>query len=238
MLVLAASASYFTRSRHADAAELLRKVKAAWTTVPAMHQVVRITGSGGARTEETWVVRHRGRRQENRTGGDLIGVVVRGERWEFRWDVPRRTVAAWSTDLAPAIPNPRDQGLVFHRTDFEAWAQTLRAELAIEPDMVAGREARRIVLRWPQVGRQETSTVWFDATSLLPLKELSQGADGTVIETTIDYPSPDAVASDLFTFAMPPEILLEVNDPELGRQLYSDPQTREADATHTKGAER
>src|SRR5439155_25358389 len=57
-LMLVAVAGSLTRSRHADAAELLQAVKAAWTTVPALHQVVRTAGPSGTRTEETWAVRH------------------------------------------------------------------------------------------------------------------------------------------------------------------------------------
>jgi hypothetical protein len=151
-LVLVTVAGYFTRSRHADAAELLQAVKAAWTTVPALHQVVRTTGPGGTRTEETWGVRHGGLRQETRSGGDLGGGGVRGARWEFRWDVPGRTVAAWSTELASAHRRPGDEGLVLDRNDFEAWARSHRAELVVERDTVAGQEARRVVLRWPGAG--------------------------------------------------------------------------------------
>jgi hypothetical protein len=247
-LVLVAVVGYLTRSRHADAAELLQAVKAAWTTVPALHQVVRMTGPGGSRTEETWVIRHSGLRQETRSGGDLVGVVVRGARWEFRWDIPGRTVAAWSTELASARRRPEDEGLVLDRNDFEAWARSHRAELAVERDMVAGREARRVVLRWPGVGGPQTTTVWFDSGSLLPLKQHFQSPDGTAVETTIDYPSADAVPGDLFRFTIPRDIVLEVNDPELGRQLYSESQARKAPrpgsavgpapAAHTQGAKR
>src|SRR5262249_55227289 len=101
-MVLVALAGYLARSSHAGAAELLQAARAAWTTVPALHQVVRISGPSGARTEEAWVVRHGGFRQETRSGDKLVGVVVRGARWEFRWDVPGRTVAAWSTALESA----------------------------------------------------------------------------------------------------------------------------------------
>ena len=239
--MLVAALGYLTRSRHTDAAELLQAVKAAWTTVPALHQMVRTTGPGGTRTEETWVVRRRGFRQQSRSSGDLVGVVVRDERWEFRWDIPGRTVAAWSTELASAHQRPEDQGLVLGKNDFEAWARTHRAELVVERDTVAGREARRVVLRWPGAGGPQTTTVWFDSGSLLPLKQHFETPDGTVIETTIDYPSADAVAGDLFTLTMPRDVVLEVNDPELGRQLYSEGQARKADPSptaHTKGAKR
>jgi hypothetical protein len=47
------------------------------------------------------------------------------------------------------------------------------------------------------------------------------------------------VPDDLFTFAMPRDVVLEVNDPELGRQLYSEGQpsrTAPAPTALPKGA--
>src|SRR5262249_15928946 len=168
-LVLVAVAGYLARSRHADAAELLQAVKAAWTTVPALHQVVRTTGPGGTRTEETWVVRHGGLRQETRAGGDLVGVVVRAARWEFRWDGPGRTVAVWAAELASAHRRPGDEGLVFDRNDFETWARSHRAEIVAEGDTIAGRKVQKVALKWPGgAGKTQTTTVWFDSRSLLP----------------------------------------------------------------------
>jgi hypothetical protein len=241
-LLLATAVGFLQRPRHADAAELLQAVKVAWTTVPASHRVVRTTGPGGTRTEEIWVVRHRGVRKETRVGGDLTGVVVRGPRWEFRWDVPGRTVAAWSTELAAAHEQPGDAGLVFDRRDFEAWAGSHRAEIVAEADTVAGRKVQKVRLKWPGgAGKPQTDTVWFDPESLLPVRQRTEAPDGTVIEAKLDYPSADAVAGDLFTFTMPRDVVLEVNDPDLGRQLYSEGQARKADPTpaaHPKGAER
>jgi hypothetical protein len=73
------------------------------------------------------------------------------------------------------------------------------------------------------------------------VRQRTEAPDGMVIEATLDYPSADAVAGDLFTFTMPRDVVLEVNDPDLGRQLYSEGQARKADPTpaaHPKGAER
>src|SRR5262249_50740978 len=117
-----------------------------------------------------------------------------------------------------------------------------RAEIIAEGDTIAGRKVQKVALKWPGgAGKTQTTTVWFDPRSLLPLKQHSENPDGTVVETMIDYPSADAVAGDLFTFRMPRDVVLEVNDPELGRQLYSEGQARAADTsptTHTKGANR
>ncbi|MHC5538023.1 hypothetical protein ACYOEI_07295 [Singulisphaera rosea] len=219
---------YLMWPRKADAAELLHGVKAAWVAVPALHQVVRIQASGGTRTEESWVVRHGGFRQETRHGDELVAVVVNNARWEFRWDVRSRVVAAWSTALDSARHDPSHQGLVLDRDDFEAWARAHRAEIDIDSDSLDGREVRRVQLRWAGGGVTQTSSVWFDPGSLLPLKQVSQGTDGTAFETVLDYPKPDAIAGDLFDFAMPRDVLLEVNDPDLGRSLYSQAQPRKS----------
>lgn len=241
-LVLAAAVGFFERSRHADAADLLQAVKAAWTTVPASHRVVRTTGLGGTRTEETWVVRRQGFRKETRVGSDLIGVAVKNARWEFRWDVPGRTVAAWSTELASAHRRPGDEGLVFDRKDFETWAGSHRAEIVAEADTIAGRKVQKVALKWPGgAGKTRTDTVWFDPESLLPVRQRTEAPDGTIIESTMDYPAANAVAGDLFTFTIPRDAVLEVNDPELGRQLYSEGRAPLADPSptaHTKGEER
>jgi hypothetical protein len=229
VVVLAAAVGFLVRSRHVGAAERLQAVKAAWTTVPASHRVVRATGPAGTRTEETWVVRRRGVRTEIRIDGELTGVVVRGPRWEFRWDVAARTVVAWSTEVATLHRQPGDQGLVLDRSDFATWAGSHRAEIVDEAETIAGRKVQKLVLKWPgSPGAMQQDTVWFDPRSLLPVRQRTDSPDGTVIETTIDYPAPGAVASDLFTFTMPRDVVLEVNDPELGRQLYSDGQTQGA----------
>jgi hypothetical protein len=241
-LILAATVGFFTRSKYADAAGLLQGVKAAWTAVPASHRVVRMTVPGGIRTEETWVVRRQGIRKETRVAGDLTGVVVRGARWEFHWDIRGRTVAAWSTELASGDRRSEDDGLFFSREDFEAWAESHRAGIVAEADTIGGRRVQKVALKWPGgagKSRMETETVWVDPDSLLPIRQRTEAADGTVIETTIDYPSPNAVSIDLFHFTMPRDAVLEVNDPELGRQLYSEGQARAADTAptaHFKGA--
>lgn len=241
-IVLIAVGGYVIRPRRADAAELLQGVKAAWIAVPALHQVARIQGSGGTRTEESWAIRHKGFREETRHGGELVAVVVKNARWEFRWDVRSRVVAAWSTALDSARHDPSRQGLVLDRDDFEAWARAHRAEIDIDSDTLDGREVRKVQLRWAGSGTPRTTSVWFDPRSLLPLKQQSQGTDGTIYETVIDYPKPEAIASDLFDFNMPRDVLLEVNDPDLGRSLYSEGQPRKTDPGPTsqrkEGAER
>ncbi len=41
----------------------------------------------------------------------------------------------------------------------------------------------------------------------------------------MDYPAPDSVPDDLFAFRPPPDVTIEINDPDLGRQVYSEPRS-------------
>ena len=71
-------------------------------------------------------------------------------------------------------------------------------------------------------------TVWFDPDSLLPLKQRQESATPNegVAEMIIDYPAPSAVRDDLFKFTMPRDVVLEINDPDLQRQVYSEAQKK------------
>ncbi len=94
-VLLIGAIGLLARPRHADAANLLKAVEAAWTKVPASHSVLLIRRSGDMRREETWFVRDKGRREEVRNDHELTAVFVRNRRWDFRWDVRGRIVAAW-----------------------------------------------------------------------------------------------------------------------------------------------
>jgi hypothetical protein len=97
--VLLAATILLTRPHPADAAGLLRAAQSAGIRVATSHSVAITRDPRGPRRVESWYVRGRGKRDEVRAGEELIGVVVRGTRWEFRWDVASRYVAAWSTEM-------------------------------------------------------------------------------------------------------------------------------------------
>jgi hypothetical protein len=243
-VLLIGAIGLIARPRHADAAQLLKTVEWAWTKVPTSHSVVLIHRAGGTRREETWFVRDKGRRQEVRREHELIAVFVRNSRWDFRWDVRGRIVAAWSTVLATEHRGTEADGLVQDREALLRWAETNRAEIHVEPDTIDGRRARKILLRWPGPPdggvMPRAETIWFDPDSLRPVKRLVEFDDGQSIETRIDYPAPEAIAEDLFAFRPPPDAVIEINDPDLGRQVYSEAQRRPVDTAPRiqKGGER
>ncbi len=235
---------FLARPRRADAASLLKAVEAAWTKVPSSHSVMLMRRPGGTRREETWFLRDKGRREEVRDNDEVIAVFVRNRRWDFRWDVRGRIVAAWLTELATGYSPPEKDGLVQNSETLLRWAEEHRAEIRVEPDTIDGRRARKIVLRWPGPpnggAMPRAETIWFDPDSFRPVKRLVEFDDGQSIETRIDYPAPEAVADDLFAFRPPPDVLIEINDPDLGRQVYSEGQQTadNPDPSHQKGGER
>jgi hypothetical protein len=225
VLVLGAAGALL-RPRDAAAAHFLQTVRSTLTEVPACHRVVVIKGPKPARTIETWFVRGKGGRQEIRSSDHLIGVVVNTGRWEFHWDVPDRLVAAWSARLIDKQSVFENAGLVQDNEALLHWAEQHRAEIREESSFLDGRKAKKVTMRWPGPdgleGRPQVDTVWFDPDTLRPLRQVSEPLDGRVIDSRIDYPSPDDVPNDLLAFRPPRDVTLEINDPDLGRQVYSD----------------
>ncbi len=225
-VLLIGVAGFLVRPRSATAANFLQAVRSTWTEVPACHRVVVMKGPELNRTIETWYVRGRGGRNEVRSAAGLIGVAINNGRWEFRWDVPGHLVAAWSTALIGKRSEFQIAGLIQDHEALLHWAETHQADIHIEPDTLDSRKVRKVVLRWPGPGgpgsHPQIDTVWFDPDSLRPVKQRSELWDGGVTESRIDYPAPENVPADLLTFPMPRDVTLEINDSDLGRQVYSE----------------
>jgi hypothetical protein len=193
---------------------------------------------------ETWFVRGKGGRQETRSGDKLVGVVVNNGRWEFRWDVSEHMVAAWSPALLGKRSEFEHAGLVQNSEDLLHWAESHRADIHIEPDDLGGRKVRKVTLKWPgpagEGTRPQVDTVWFDPDSLRPVKQRAELWDGGLSEALYDYPAPEHVPSDLLSFAPPVDVALEINDPDLARQVYSEPRATPHNPLDqpSKGAER
>jgi hypothetical protein len=226
---------FLVRPRSAIAAGFLQAVRSTWTEVPACHRLVVMKGPQVIRTSETWFVRGKGARNEVRSADGLIGVVINNGRWEFHWDVAGHLVAAWSTELIGKRSEFEHAGLVQDNEALLHWAETHQADIHIEPDSLDGRKQRKVVLRWPGPGgpgsQPQVDTIWFDPDSLRPVKQRSESWDGQVTESSIDYPAPQNVPADLLTFQMPRDVTLEINDSDLGRQVYSAARAAEQDSS-------
>ncbi len=233
-VLLIGGVGFLARPRSATAAGFLQAVRSTWTEVPACHRLVVMKGPELNRTMETWFVRGKGGRHEVRSGDGLIGVAVNNGRWEFRWDVPGHLVAAWSTALIGKHSEFEIAGLIEDHEALLRWAESHQADIHIEPETLDGRKLRKVVLRWPGPGgpgsHPQIDTVWFDPDSLRPVKQRSELWDGGVTEARIDYPAPENVPADLLSFSMPRDVTLEINDPDLGRQVYSEPRAMEHDS--------
>jgi hypothetical protein len=230
VVLVVGSLAMLARPRPADAAGLLQAMQKAGIKVDTYHTVMILRGPEGSRREETWYVRDRGRRREIRIDDKPTAVVIRNKRWEFHWDLPGRLVAAWSTEMNGGRRGPNDSGGIVQNGDEMArWAASHRAEVAIESDTIAGGKLRKITLKWPGppsggfLPRDET--IWFEPDSLRPVKHIIAFDDGRTIEYQTDYPAPSGVPDDLFAFRPPSDVTIEINDPDLGRQVYSDPRT-------------
>ncbi len=228
-VLLIGTAILVTRPGAADAASLLQAVQSEGIKVAASHTVSVMRGLEGRRREETWYVRDRGRRQDISFDDKPNAVVIRNRRWEFRWDIPGRIVAAWSTEMNTGQQGPEaSNGLVMDGDAMVRWAESHRAEVRSEPDTLGGRKVRKLTLRWPGPSGgtfPRGETIWFEPDSLRPIRQRIEFDDGRSIEMQMDYPAPDSVPEDLFAFRPPADVTIEINDPDLGRQVYSDART-------------
>ncbi|MDR3619813.1 MAG: hypothetical protein P4L85_10730 [Paludisphaera borealis] len=223
-LLMVGVAGLVVRPGSAAASQFLKAAGVTWSEVPACHITSTMKRAGEVRTEEVWYVRDKGGRHETRRGDKLIGVVVANSRWEFRWDVEGSMVAAWSRKLLGNRSAFESASRVLPCESMLAWAEKHRAEIKIEADSLDGVAVRKVTLRWPSVpgARPQVDTFWFEPESLRPVQQRSQLPDGSEAESRLDYPAPENVPADLLAFRPPADAILEVNDPDLGRQVYSE----------------
>jgi hypothetical protein len=99
-------------------------------------------------------------------------------------------------------------------------------ELPVVAEPAHGKPVEKVTLQWPGDVPVGKNAVWFDSRTHRPLKARYESADGETTETVIEYPAPEAVPPERFTFQVPRSALLEVNDPQLCRPLYAEGQTQ------------
>lgn len=195
--------------------------------------------------EEGWAVKGVGRRVERREGGELVRLTLDTPRWRFVWYVPRKVVIAYPSRLEDPL-HLGDRYLVGSRDYIMRWSERLRATHVSEKDRLDGREVEKVTHRFlaEADGDQNihdwrpafdkllqspdavfrTRTHWFDPKTNLPVRRAC-GCKFPRHDDWIDYPPPESVPPGLFQFEVPRDATLEVNDPELGRRIYSEVQT-------------
>ena len=203
-------------------------------------------------TIEAWWVRDVGQRTETRKGTNLVQATINTPRWRFEWDATRKCVTATPSQLGTPHEVLRGFLFPARDKVIREMEEVNTAIFAAEEDLLDGRKADKITvyqppdpsfpkhrmhgfrprlyLRLPGTvfpGR----TYWFDAASGMPLQrrcgcirplELSDSSGGFTHDERLDYPDPHSVPKDLFTFEVPADAQLVVEDPSLGRQLRSD----------------
>ena len=205
--------------------------------------------------EEGWTVRDLGWRVEQRRGSRLTIVVVQTPRWRFYWDVAENTVSASpSQSEIPTGYFSRHRISVSSvqvapRSEFFVTGELNKATHVSEKDRLNGEEVEKVTFRYladPEDNEKSpitsfspdahlkflqspdakflTRTYWFDPkTNLLLGKDC--GCVPPKYDYRIDYPAPDSVPRELFTFEVPRDALLIVDDPDVGRQIRSEGQT-------------
>jgi len=239
-LIAAGVGTLIIRPRDAEASQFLKAAGVTWSEVAACHRISTWTDRDGEPcSDEVWYVRDKGGRQERRRGGELISVVVANDRWEFRWEVQENSVAAWSRKLLGLWSVFEGAGRILDCDAEIAWAEKRRAEIKVEADSLDGVPVKKVLLRWPggPGAPARVQTLWFEPSSLRVVRRQSQSPDGSTGETRIDYPAPDDIPADLFAFRPPAGAVLEINDPEFGRQVYSEgrPETSEVESKPSNG---
>jgi hypothetical protein len=197
-------------------------------------------------TEEGWAVRGTGRRAEVRQGGKLTKLTVDTPRWRFVWDAPRNAVYAYPSRLYDPIGKGLDDSF-WTRQEIIEWSKRAKATYVSQQDRLEGKEAEKITFQYladplddgfspihvPFPGieqalqspdaRYRTRTYWFDVRTHLMLRKTC-GCKSPKHEESVDYPAADSLPREFFRVQVPRGATLEINDPELGRRIYSEGQ--------------
>ena len=210
---------------------VLAEVYRALDRAPAYHARARLSvpGAGApmSQVREIWVLRGVGRREEVHEGPKLAAVIVDNLRWKLQWDMQRNQVIAWPSEMADPKKHrdPLDDDML-NRDKLLEYAEKSKATFVPEKDRLDGREVEKITLSWPEGGMAKKMILWFDPKTRRPAKCCWEGDQpGMGMEVSLDYPDPKEIPAEKLTLEVPRRALLEINDPHLGRQVYSEGQT-------------
>jgi hypothetical protein len=214
---------------------LLAEVFQALDRAQAYHflkKIHKLGDDGPKKTLDIWIVQGVGCRIEVHEGDKLTWVGVDNLRWEFNWNIATNWVSARPSQM-PINEQSMDQNLLFeNREKILDWGEKHKADIKREKDSINGREVEKIILAMPG-GAIEV--IWIDPKSMRPVKAFSKamippagdpyGPPMAIEdEVFIDYPAPDTLPAEKFTFQVPPDAQLEIHDPQLGRFISSEGQ--------------
>ncbi len=170
--------------------------------------------------------------------------------WALKWRKP-------ADNRVTAVPSAGDRVPtaswgVGDRARLIRESEELTGVFACQKDRLAGKEVDKLTVhypaerqakgRWnnihsfrPEVQLAASGTEfcrrehWFDPKTQLRLR-FRCGCKAPGCRVTLDYPPPESVPRDLFTFEVPLDARLEVRDPELGRDAIHSEGQREPDS--------
>ena len=205
---------------------------------------------GGAK--EVWAAEGLGRRMELRKGPELLLLRIDTPAWSLIWQP--------SMSRATLLPSRLDNLLredasdVRRRRTAIRGAEELTAVFRLQVDHLGDRKVDKITAYYPadplQAGNHpihefdpelqrrvpgtdpRTREFWFDPTTGL-LVHRRCGCKHPKWEATFDFPPPESIGQDRFTFELPPGARLTATDEELKRLFRSS-----QDAASASGAER
>ncbi len=212
--------------------------------VPAIHYSIQWgdvdKAPNHAAREELWAVKDLGQRHEFHEGTKLTRLEVDNGRWSFSWDLDANRVTAY-----PSLENwLRSPLLPINRASVIRWADEITGVFALEKERLNGKEVDKLTVYFPAIRQSDGSLsnahsmaeirragsattefcarhFWFDPKTDLWLRR-DCGCKPSGYRETLEYPPPDSVPRELFEFKVPPDALLEVKDPALGRPLTSE----------------
>jgi hypothetical protein len=200
---------------------------------------------------EVWAVQGDGRREENSEGSRLVSVTVDTPRSRFSWDAEQNLLVVSRGDPEGVqVGKPEycnvTMGAETDRERAFRFAESVTGIAVSQKEQRDGKEVEKIIAYYPpcfhlgssysahgfdpkwylrQSGTEfRTRQYWFDPTTGRFLGRRC-GCKWPQHDLWIDYPPPESVPKELFTFQVPAGAKVEVTDPELRRQFQSEGRT-------------
>jgi hypothetical protein len=210
---------------------LLAEVFKAFDRAAAFHLRINIMNRSERdtplRTIDKWIVRGTGSREEVKSGGKLAAISVDNLRWLMRWSIADNQVIAWPSRMTDSKwCNIEDNPFFTNREKCVQWGEHHKAAVERKKDNLDGREVEKVELSWPGGVVEDQIVLWFDPETMRPvkafIKSVSPVGGSMAYDMAFDYPDPGTLPAERFTLQIPRGAELEINDPQFGRQIYSE----------------